>query len=61
VLGRRMPAVPAQTPTIDGVATPLTRTNLTEYRYQVVAQSPDGLGRSTIRNVTETEAGHSGR
>jgi hypothetical protein len=31
VLGRRVSGVPAQTPTVDGVAAPLSRTNLTKY------------------------------
>jgi hypothetical protein len=30
-LGRRVSGVPAQTPTIDAVAAPVSRTNLTEY------------------------------
>jgi hypothetical protein len=36
-----MPALPAQTPTVDGVATPLTRTNLTEYSYGSSPKSGD--------------------
>src|SRR6266536_3319244 len=35
-LGRRVPGVPAQTPTLHGVATPVSCTDLTEYRYQGV-------------------------
>src|SRR6266536_1879571 len=38
-LGRRVPGVPAQTPTLHGVATPVSCTDLTEYRYQGVAES----------------------
>jgi hypothetical protein len=31
VLGRRVPGLPAQTPTVDRVAAPLSSTNLTKY------------------------------
>jgi hypothetical protein len=30
-LGRRVPGVSAQIPTVDGMAAPISRTNLTEY------------------------------
>jgi hypothetical protein len=30
-LGRRVSGVPAQTPTVDGMVAPISRTNLTEY------------------------------
>jgi hypothetical protein len=30
-LGRRVPPLPAQTPTIDTVVAPISRTNVTEY------------------------------
>jgi len=35
-LGRRVSAVPASTPTVDGMAAPLSYADLTEYRYQGV-------------------------
>jgi hypothetical protein len=30
--------VPAQTPTVDGMAAPISRADVTEYRYQPVAE-----------------------
>ena len=31
LLGRRVPCLPAETPTVEGMAAPILRTNLTEY------------------------------